>query len=175
MGVDVYHVMHCVISRSRHARVISLSVCLTPRDISWLSHTAWYLAAITHCWVISLAVTHRAMSRCVHHTLPGYLAVRHTPRDVAMCPSHTARYHAVCPSHTAGLSRCPSHTARYRDVSVTHRVTHCILLMWCMHLLYFLQHSSSASPSLSYNLINKPASYYSKQGVSCTVGNGTGS
>ena len=62
------------------------------------SHTARYNGlSVTHCQVISLTITYCAMSRCV----------RHTPRDIT-----------VCPSHTAGLSRCIRHTPR--DIAVRH-------------------------------------------------------
>ena len=108
----------------------------------------------------------------------------HAATDITVCPSHTAQCRNVSVTNRAisrgvSVTHHRSHTARYRAVSkvtrvsVTQRVTDTTRPMWCMAALYFLQHSSSASPSLSYNLINEPASYYSKQGVSCTVGNGT--
>jgi len=124
-------------------------------------------------WV---CLSHSAISRSIAHCLSA-IDVSHTPRDLSRCVSHNwviSRY--GCVHHTAHhIMVCPSHTARYHGVSVTQRVTDITMPMWCMPPLYFLQHSTSASPPLSYNLINKQASYYSKQGVSCTVGNGTGS
>ena len=86
-----------------------------------------------------MSVTHCAISRCVHHTPPGYLAVRHTLRDTT-CVRHTllgylvphnARYHAWCLTvrDTArGASQCAiphvvPDSARYHAWRLTVRDT----------------------------------------------------
>ena len=117
--------------------------------------------------------TRKMITECPPREARGVLLAKH---GVSAHLYHAATDITVCPSHTAQC-RNVSVTNRVisRGVSITERVTDITRPMCCMPPLYFLQHSSSSSPSLSYNLINKPASYYSKQGASCTVGNGTGS
>ena len=141
-------------------RVVYRGVLVTTRLSRGPSHTARYRG---------VSITHRVISWYVSHTAC----------PPSMSVTHCVIYCGV--SVTTGLSRGPSHTARYHGVSVHHTcqktsILHIsILPMWCMPPLYFLHHSSPAPSSLSYNIINKPASYYSKQRVSCSVGNGTGS
>ena len=143
------------------------------------SHTAQCRnVPITNCAIsrgVSVTLC-RVMLRCVRHTLRySTQCVHHTP-PVAHCAisrsvqSYTCKMITECPPREAWGVLLAKH-----GVSITQRVTDITRPMWCMPALYILQHSSSASPSLSYNLINKQASYYSIKGVSWTVGNGTGS
>ena len=133
------------------------------------------------CFYFAVGHTLRDLSRCVGHSrvISRYGCIRHMARYrryiahrlSAIDVGHTPRDLWWCVGHSQVISRsdtCVRHILR--DVTDITRPR-----MWCMPPLYFLQHSTSASPSLSYNLINIPASYYSKQGVSCTEGNGTGS
>ena len=74
-----------------------LSRCLSHtarcRDVSITHRAISRGVSVTHRRVMLRCVRHtlRYITRCVCHTLLGYLAVHHTPRDVAMCPSHTAQ------------------------------------------------------------------------------------
>ena len=49
--------------------------------------------------------------RCLPRHAPRKIDVRHTLRNIAVCPSHTTRL-SRCSSHTARYHVCPSHTAR---------------------------------------------------------------
>ena len=156
---------------------MSQCVCHKPRDI---------MRCVRHTPPrdVALCSSHTAL---YHAVCPSH-NTSCTPRDIAQCPKlHAKDDHGMYSSRSMG---CPPREARgvcpsqcrnvsvtdraiSRGVSVTQRVTDITRPMWCMPSLYFLQHFTSASPSLSYNLINKPASYYSIMGVSWTVGNGT--
>ena len=61
----------------------------------------------------------RVISWCVHHTLSR--CVRHTPHDVAVCPSQPDDL-AVCPPHT---SRCVHHN-RVISRCVRHTLSQCV-------------------------------------------------
>ena len=129
---------HSELSRSIAHCLSAIDVGHTPRDLS---------RCVGHNRVISRSVTHRAMSRCVHHTAPRDIMVRlqhslsaidvgHTPHDLWRCVGlnwvisrygcvrHTASYHG--PSHTA----CPpsmsvTHRVIYRGVAVTTGLSRC--------------------------------------------------
>ena len=57
--------------------------------------------------------------RCLPRHALRDIDVRHTLRNIAVCPSHTTGL-SRCPSHTARYHVCPSHTARYRAWCLTH-------------------------------------------------------
>ena len=163
-------------SHTTQCRNVSVTNCVISRGVS---------VTLRHVMLRCVRHTPRYITRCVRHTPP--VAHRAISRDVQ---SYTRKTITECPPREARgvllakhgvsahlimqrpISRCVRHTAQCRNVSVTdraisrgvsitQRVTDITRPMCCMPPLYFLQHSTYASPSLSYNLINKPASYHS--------------